>query len=229
MLRRSQALRSLTAGSRVTVEGSGISFAYASGDCVIDQMSFAVVGGEMLAVTGASGSGKSTLLYLTGGLLRPGRGSIRLADGSDLAAMSDANRSRRRASYFGFVFQDASLDAHRTVMDNVCEGALYAGLSRPDARNRATGLLEQMGVALRTGHRPGEISGGQAQRVALCRALLPGPRVILADEPTGNLDDGASDLVTSVLRRFCDDGGSVIVASHDRRVVDQCDRSLEIH
>lgn len=171
-------------------------------------------------LTGRSGRGKSTLLYLLGLLLKPTGGTV-LYDGVDVSSASDRQRSRWRADHVGFVFQDAALDQTRTVVENVMEVALYARMPRSLAHRRALALLERFDVKLRQDHRPGEVSGGQAQRVALCRALLTTPSLILADEPTGNLDREASSVVLDALSAHAEDGATVIVASHDAEVIDR--------
>ncbi len=183
--------------------------------------------GTMTAVTGPSGSGKSTLLYLLGLFLTPQAGRV-LLEGQPVDRLPDRQRSVLRAARVGFVFQDAALDPTRTVLDNVTEGALYAGLGRPEAIRRATELLERFGVELRADHRPGEVSGGQAQRVALCRALIKWPSVILADEPTGNLDRAAAQVVLGALEEAAGEGATVVVASHDSEVARRCSDVLAL-
>jgi putative ABC transport system ATP-binding protein/lipoprotein-releasing system ATP-binding protein len=178
-------------------------------------------------ITGASGRGKSTLLYLIGLLITPTEGRIHFGD-SDVGDLSDGSRSTLRASSIGFVFQDAALDTTRSVLDNVVEGALYAGMRRRTAENRARRLLDHFGVELRSDHRPGEVSGGQAQRVGLCRALIKNPRIILADEPTGNLDEASATVVLDALRDAADSGAIVIVASHDPVVAARGDVIIDL-
>ncbi|CAN5365460.1 MAG: ABC transporter ATP-binding protein [Acidimicrobiia bacterium] len=197
------------------------------GDELFSGLTHRFVAGSVTAVTGPSGSGKSTLLYLVGLLLTPTAGVIRFGD-RDVSMMSDRVRSLIRAGEVGFVFQDAALDANRPVIDNVVEGALYAGLRRSDATARAHRLLDRLGVELRDDHRPGEVSGGQAQRVGLCRALIKQPAVILADEPTGNLDGVSAAVVIATLREAADGGATVIIASHDPDVVDAVDDVLAV-
>lgn len=170
--------------------------------------------GTVTVVTGPSGGGKSTLLYLLGLLLKPDNGRL-LWWGRDITGARDDVRSRLRADRIGFVFQDAMLDPARSVLDNVLEGVLYAGFDRRESGRRAHALLERFGVEARADHRPGEISGGQAQRVALCRALLKEPDVVLADEPTGNLDAGSAIVVWEALAQAASDGCAVVVATHD--------------
>jgi len=206
-----------------------LSFGYRRGEPIFEALDHAFEPGLVSGVTGASGCGKSTLLYLIGLLLTPWSGRVAIGDLGRASQLGDLERSRLRAERIGFVFQDAVLDPSRTVLDNVIEGAIYAGVPRPTARARAQGLLERFGVLLRADHKPGEVSGGQAQRVALCRALLNEPRVILADEPTGNLDAGSAQVVIDALRDAAHiDGATVIIASHDARVVAVCDRVLEL-
>lgn len=201
-------------------------FAYArGGDELFGGLGHDFRPAAVTAVTGASGRGKSTLLYLLGLLLRPRAGRV-LVDGDPAHALSDARRSRLRASRFGFVFQDAALDPTRTVLDAVVEPALYAGRRRRDVARAALELLERFGVAQRADHRPDEISGGQAQRVALCRALINDPGVILADEPTGNLDRDNASAVLGVLREQALTGRTIIIATHDPFVLDHADHIL---
>lgn len=199
------------------IAAHGLSFAYRPADPpVISDFGWFVSGGQLTAITGASGCGKSTLLYLLGLMLTPTRGQI-LWDGADVAALPDADRSRIRAEHIGFVFQDAVLDPSRTILDNIVEGGLYAGMPARASRERGLQLLEQFGVERRAQHRPGEISGGQAQRVALCRALVKQPALILADEPSGNLDDASADVVWAALQAAARAGTAVVVATHDRQ------------
>ncbi len=204
-----------------------LTFAFAGQPALFDGWSADVAAGEVVAVTGPSGRGKSTLLYLLGLMLRPSAGRVEL-DGVDCAALPDAARARLRATRFGFVFQDAALDPGRTVLDNVTEAALYRGEPLAEARPRAHALLERFGVALRASARPTQISGGQAQRIALCRALLHDPPVLLADEPTGNLDPASSATVVDALRERAAAGAAVVVVTHDPALVRRCDREVRL-
>ena len=171
--------------------------------------------GSFTVVTGTSGSGKSTLMYVLALMLTPSAGQIRW-DARDVHALPDAERSRLRAKHVGFVFQDAVLDLSRTALDNVLEAAWLAGMRLDDAAERANQLIERFGVAHRAGHLPGEVSGGQAQRIALCRALVKNPELVFADEPTGNLDSASADAVWSALGEAADAGATVVVATHDQ-------------
>ena len=228
----------------------GVSFSYARGaEELFGGVSHVFTPGVVTAVTGPSGRGKSTLLYVLGLMLTPTSGRV-LVEGEAVSAAPDAVRARVRAHRIGFVFQDAALDPTRTVLDSVIEPALYAGWRLGDARARGSGLLEQMGVSARAGHRPGEISGGQAQRVAVCRALVTDPVVVLADEPTGNLDrDNAAGVLAALSAaaggadqaaesadkgagsgpdRGTSEGRTVVIATHDPFVLDHADEVLAL-
>ena len=174
--------------------------------------------GRVTALTGASGRGKSTLLYLVGLLLTPTGGQV-LLDGEPVSEASDAVRAAVRARRVGFVFQDSELDPSRRVIDSVLEPALYAGHLREDKLQRARALLEQFGLGHRADHRPGQVSGGQAQRLAVCRALLLEPDIVLADEPTGNLDADSSWDIMQILSKVNARGTTVLVATHDRALL----------
>jgi ABC-type lipoprotein export system ATPase subunit len=206
---------------------SEVSFAYPRSGPIIHNCDVVFQRGAVTAVTGPSGRGKSTLLYLAGLLLKPRAGSVRIAD-TETTTLSDWERSWLRAHHMGFVFQDAALDLSRTVLDNVLETSVYTGLPRRLARRRAYDLLERFGVSLRVEHRPGQVSGGQAQRVALCRALLNEPPVIIADEPTGNLDSESAAVVLDTFHELSVRGATVIVATHDPAVVARCDVSVGV-
>lgn len=182
--------------------------------------------GELVAITGPSGRGKSTLLYLLGLMLAPLDGQLTLA--GTPVGRADRDRSRLRAREYGFVFQDAALDPTRTVLDNVVETALYRGTPRSRAIPAARMLMERFGVQLRAEAKPGQVSGGQAQRIALCRALLGSPRLLLADEPTGNLDAASARVVMDAFGEHARTGAAVIIVTHDPNVVGCCDRSIEL-
>ena len=178
----------------------------------VDDVSVSVEAGEFVAVVGPSGCGKTTLLLVAGGLLRPDRGEVTI-DGVDPYSLSGERRARFRAERIGFVFQQFHLVPYLNVLDNVMAPALVTG--DPTARDRAGRLVEQFGLSSRASHRPGQLSTGERQRVALARALLNRPRVILADEPTGNLDGENSEEVLQALQAFADEGGAVLLVTHD--------------
>ena len=209
------------------IEARGITFDYDRDAPILNDWSARFEAGEVVAVTGPSGRGKSTLLYLLGLMLKPGDGEV-LVEGESVAGLGDSRRARLRASLFGFVFQDAALDPTRTVLENVIETALYRGDPRDGAQRRARELMAQFGVELRANAKPGQVSGGQAQRIALCRALLNDPRILLADEPTGNLDPASADIVVDAFHAQAKSGASVIVVTHDPALVARCDRRIEL-
>ena len=178
----------------------------------VDDVSVSVEAGEFVAVVGPSGCGKTTLLLVAGGLLRPENGEVSI-DGTDPYSLSGEQRARFRAEQIGFVFQQFHLVPYLNVLDNVMAPALVTGDT--SAREGAGVLVERFGLADRLGHRPGQLSTGERQRVALARALLNEPRVILADEPTGNLDGDNSEQVLQALKTFADEGGAVLLVTHD--------------
>ena len=203
----------------------GLEFGFARQPSILTDLTIDVSAGEMVAVTGASGRGKSTLLHLLGLLLTPRSGRV-LADGTPVSGLPDARRAALRGQMLGFVFQDAALDGTRTVMDNIVEVSLYSDLDPAAARRRASVLIEALGVDVPPNRRPGQVSGGQAQRIALCRALVHDPPVLLADEPTGNLDEASAAGVIQAMRGHADSGHMVVVATHDPRLEQSCDRSV---
>ncbi|GAB3617554.1 ABC transporter ATP-binding protein [Okibacterium endophyticum] len=210
---------------RPLLEADQISFQYAPGTPVLDTWSAQFFAGSMTALTGKSGRGKSTLLYLLGLMLNPSSGDV-LVNGEATSRLHDVDRARLRANRFGFVFQDAALDATRTVMDNITETTLYRQGPRSALHPRAESLLEQFGVNVPAHRKPGQVSGGQAQRIALCRALLTSPPILLADEPTGNLDPSSTEVVVTALREHAYTGAAVIVVTHSPDVAAACDREI---
>lgn len=218
----------MTTSSPARLSTRGLSFAYRAGaPPVIHDISFEVPAGAVTTLTGPSGSGKSTLLYLLALMIRPTSGQV-VWDGIAASSLSDAQRSRLRATQVGFVFQDALLDPSRSVLDNVCDSGLFAGMPRQLALDRARALMSRFGVEHREDHRPGEISGGQAQRVAICRALLTDPRVVFADEPTGNLDEDSAEIVWRALVAHAASGATVVVSTHDRALAARSDHEVRL-
>ncbi|MFJ4036917.1 ABC transporter ATP-binding protein [Microbacterium sp. NPDC090007] len=209
------------------LEARGLTFGYVRGAALLDGWSAAFETGSLTALTGPSGRGKSTLLYLLGLMLTPRAGDI-LVHGRSTRRATDQERARLRAEQFGFVFQDAALDATRSVLDNITEASLYRGTSRRAAAHRARELMDEFGVNVTPERRPGQVSGGQAQRISLCRALLGNPAVILADEPTGNLDPASSDVVVAALRAQARRGCTVVVVTHSSAVADECDEVVQL-
>lgn len=209
------------------IHANGITFGYDKAAPILEDWTAHFSAGEVVAVTGPSGRGKSTLLYVLGLMLKTDAGNV-VVGTMDTSQFTDAQRAWRRAHLFGFVFQDAALDATRTVLDNIIETALYRGQPRKEAIQIALDLMSQFGVDLRASAKPGQVSGGQAQRIALCRALLNNPRILLADEPTGNLDPASSNIVINALHSQAHSGAAVIVVTHDPALVARCDRTIEL-
>jgi putative ABC transport system ATP-binding protein len=191
-------------------------------------VSLAVEAGAYVAVTGPSGSGKSTLLHVLGCLDRPTAGRY-LFDGRDVASLDDRDLAALRGSTIGFVFQRFHLLRDETAERNVELPLLYAGVERAERRRRVAAALASVGLAERVGHRPGQLSGGEQQRVALARALVKGPRLVLADEPTGNLDSGSGSRVLALLDEENARGTTVVLITHDPAVAAHARRRLTIH
>ena len=209
------------------IEATDLTFGYRRGQPVVSGWSASIASGEIAAIVGPSGSGKSTLLYVLGTLVRPWSGSLSLA-GSRLDHLGDGARSDIRSGLIGFVFQDAILDPRRSIIDNVLEGAIYRGDSRRTSVERARALLDKLEVGVESKRRANDLSGGQAQRVALCRALLGNPALILADEPTGNLDRVNAEVVEATLFEQARAGATVVVVTHDEALAARCDRTFRL-
>jgi putative ABC transport system ATP-binding protein len=189
--------------------------------------------GEMVAIMGPSGSGKSTLMHILGLLHGPdvnrGPRPELLFDGRDVVALGEGERTRIRARRMGFVFQDFNLVPTLTAQENVELAAAYAGMACREARAKAGEALERVGLPDRANHRPAELSGGEQQRVAIARALVAGPALVLADEPTGNLDSARSQDILDLLRRLNREKGlTVVLVTHDAGVSDACDRVVRM-
>jgi putative ABC transport system ATP-binding protein len=183
--------------------------------------------GEYVAVMGASGSGKSTLMNILGCLDRATAGSYRL-DGRDVSSMGDDELSRVRRERIGFVFQAFNLISVLTSVENVEVPLFYQGLPRAQRHERALARIAQVGLADRGHHRPSELSGGQQQRVAIARALVNDPAIIMADEPTGNLDSKTGLSILELLAELHQSGMTIIVVTHDERVADRCERIIRL-
>lgn len=194
----------------------------------VDGVSFEVAAGSIVALVGSSGSGKSTLLHLIGGLEQSDGGRVEV-DGRDLAGLNAAELAGYRARTVGFVFQSFHLMNHRTALENVELPMTVAGLSRGERRRRAAALLDDVGLGARRGHRPSQMSGGERQRVAIARALGNRPRLVVADEPTGNLDSVNGDKVMELLFGLARErGATLIYATHDRALATRADRMIRL-
>lgn len=217
--------------AEAVVVGTNVWKTYGTGETAVDALrglSLEIRKGEMVAVMGPSGCGKTTFLNCFSGLDSVTKGQV-LIDGEDIQAMSDTQRSEYRAKRMGFVFQSYNLLPVLDAVENVELPLLIAGVRAKEARQRATDMLSLLGLADRATHRPSELSGGQQQRVSLARALIAGPAIVWADEPTGNLDEEGSQQVTTLLRQLNrDQGQTMVVVTHDPDVAGKCDRTLNM-
>jgi putative ABC transport system ATP-binding protein len=186
----------------------------------VDAVSLSIQPGEFASVTGASGCGKTTLLLLVGGLLHPSSGTVNVCD-IEPYRLSSNERARFRAEHIGFVFQQFCLIPYLDVRENIVSASLAAG--HPNAELRADELMEQFNLSDRAKHLAEELSTGERQRTALARAMLNNPKVLLADEPTGNLDDANAEVVLKALAGFAGSGGSVLLVTHDARAAGYAD------
>ncbi len=217
--------------SKFIIQGTNLAKTYQDGQLntpVFSALDVHVLAGESLAIVGASGSGKSTLLHLLAGLDAPTAGNVQLM-GQDLHSFSEAERGRLRSKHLGFIYQFHHLLPEFSALENVMMPLLIAGQSAKHAEIPAKALLEQVELGHRLQHKPGELSGGERQRVAVARALVNKPACVLADEPTGNLDErtaaGVFDLLMQLKHQ---QNAALVIVTHDHRLAEKCDRVLEL-
>lgn len=211
------------------IQAEELTRVYGAGETAVtalDHASLGVEGREFVAVMGPSGCGKSTLLYLLGGLDRPSAGRV-MIDGISIGELTDDALTRLRRQKIGFVFQSFNLIPMLDAVDNAALPLTLDGVAAEKARTRATEWLQKVGLGNRLTSRPDQLSGGQQQRVAVARALVAEPRLVLADEPTGNLDTRSSDEIAGLLRQVADDWGrAVVMVTHDAHIASYADRIL---
>jgi putative ABC transport system ATP-binding protein len=190
-------------------------------------VSFAIDAGDLVAIVGPSGSGKSTLLHLMGTLERPTSGDV-FVTGLDVSELSDRELAAVRATRIGFVFQQFFLAEHSTLLENVADGLLYAGVPIAARRERAAEALDAVGLGERLRARPTQLSGGERQRVAIARALVGSPAIVLADEPTGNLDSATGEQIMALIDELNGRGATIVVITHEHAVAGRCPRQIRM-
>lgn len=193
----------------------------------VDKVSFSVMSGEFVAISGPSGSGKSTLLHLIGLLDKPTSGHI-LIDGTDVSRLNDSRLAKLRNAKIGFVFQQFNLLRRTSALKNVELPLIYTGIGREERRELATQMLVKVGLEERIDHLPSQLSGGQQQRVAIARALVTNPSIILADEPTGNLDSKSGEEIMKIFESLHREGATIILVTHESNVARRAKRQIVV-
>jgi putative ABC transport system ATP-binding protein len=214
-----------TAAGHPVIQLIEVTKIYPGGVTALQSVDLVVDYGELLAIVGPSGSGKSTMLHLIGTLDRPSQGTVRI-DGHDVASLSDRQLSALRAQRIGFVFQQFHLAPGRDALGNVADGLLYYGVPKKERERRAKAALVRVGLGDRLTHRPHQLSGGERQRVAIARAVAGDPSLLLADEPTGNLDSVSGAGVMTLLRELNEAGTTILVITHDREIANSLPRQV---
>jgi lipoprotein-releasing system ATP-binding protein len=224
-------LRTPDSGLQTFIRAEKIAKTYESGKnrvTVFDELNLQIVAGEMVAIVGPSGAGKSTLLHLLGGLDRPTKGAVKIGE-FDISKLAELDLARFRNQEIGFIFQFHYLLPEFSALENVMMPLLVARVSANQAQSRAAELLERVGLTSRVTHRPGELSGGEQARVALARALVNRPRLLLADEPTGDLDSKTSESIHNLLKEITQSQKlTSVIVTHNEKLAAICDRVLHL-